>query len=397
MDLSVTRAIADGRQPLESPPLLAGALHVRPDLEPFIDALCTLGVDPEDILLTGPPYSFDEDTAARLEQKGLMVDRPRQDLPALEAVNQAADRILAEVSTRLQETTRNFVILEDGGYFVPMLHSEHRMLIPRCSGAVEQTTNGIARTRSIESAAGLEIPVASIPDTWMKKTLEPPYIADAAVRNIQIALNESGKTVDALAVGLIGFGDIGEKVASALRTQRAQVRIADKSFVKSLAARIAGFETVNSVDQLVGSSNLLIGATGSVMDPPFSRKAFRAARSGTMFASVSSKQVEFDMKYLRDAAVEANHETFGVRYQLHGKDIFLLNNGHPVNFQSTFSLPLPMVDLVYAMMVTSFHGVCTDAIDPGVHCIVDEEEIAKSFLEKYYDWANHSQSGENSA
>ncbi len=363
---------------------IAGVLHVVPDILPFIGALQSVGIPAERIHLTGPPYSWDEDTAESLARMGVRLVIPEEG-DILSAMNGAGRRILRDVIGASEESEGRFVIIEDGGYLVPLAHREFAGFATYCIGAVEQTTNGILRDHDVDEDTGLQIPVISIPSCQIKRLVEPVFIGDAAVRNLQLVMNELGLVLQTSKVGIVGYGSIGRAVSLNLLERRITPVVRDIGFVKQLQARVEGCDTAWSTKELMTDCDVVIGATGTTGDPPIGRTELAASRDGLVLASVTSKQVEFDLDALREIGQLANQRDFWSEFKMPtGSRVYLLFDGQPINFQLTFSLPARVVDTIYSLMLDSVRVLTARSLPIGINdCVANEEEIAKNYFEEY--------------
>jgi len=320
--------------------------HLLSDVKDFLKALEVAGADKKRMFIIGIPYSSKEEVVAELKQK-YKVYAPTS-YPFDEYVEDALRKAL-EICKR---ESLSLLIIEDGGYAVPMIHERFRDYIGYCKGAVEQTTNGIWRDEELVLKRGLkfEFPLVSIPDCKLKREIEAPFIGKAVIRNIQILLSKIGQFIEGKKVGIVGYGTIGRKIADEAKNQKAIVSVSEINPVKSLIARLSGFDT-KSIPDLVKESDLIIGATGR---KSIGRAEILDLKNNAVLASASSKRVEIDIEELESLCIERNPTEIGTYYELaNGNKVLLLANGFPINFFSSESVPDRIIDVILTLMFSN--------------------------------------------
>src|ERR1043165_696145 len=102
------------------------------------------------VLVAKPyPYASRDYVTHELELLGVEVYRASRH----KGVSQHATEILSKLNAAADLQSRKILIIEDGGYFTPILHDiEFANVAMRCIGVVEQTTKGIRQDeRSIQT------------------------------------------------------------------------------------------------------------------------------------------------------------------------------------------------------------------------------------------------------
>jgi len=185
------------------------------------------------------------------------------------------------------------IVIEDGGYATPMIHEKFEKYTHYVKGTIEQTANGIWRDEDLIIRKGLKLqfPIISIPDCKLKQEIEPPFIGEAVIGNIQNLISEEGLFISGKKIGVIGYGNIGSRIAEEARNRKAIVSVSDISHVKLLTARRGGFET-KSLPKLVEESDIIIGATGRCS---IGREEVLLLKNGCILVNASSKRVEIDV------------------------------------------------------------------------------------------------------
>lgn len=319
------------------------ALHFLRDLVPFLDCLERLGLSPSRSAVFYKDYMYPhkDEVVSLLRQRGYNV----HSLHAL-------DQILSEFDGLLEPG--QLVVIEDGGYIVPKLHTTFKNLGKITLGAVEQTTRGIRNDRALGS---LLFPVISIPASELKRTFEPSHVARAAVNNLQRLLpsvNFSGK--QAL---VVGFGTIGEALALHLKEAlNMRVTVCDSDETRLLKATQSGFDVERLLEKAVAGKAFILGATGERV---IGVREILAMKHNVHLASVSSDQWEFAIEELATACSEKSDilsdesEKIGTKFKIRKtrNEINLLADGYPINFCRYESMPNEASDLIMSLVLLS--------------------------------------------
>lgn len=318
--------------------------HLLSDVKNFLKALEVAGAGKERMFIIGIPYSSKEEVVEELKQEY------RVYAPTSYPFNEHVEDALREALEICKRESLSLLIIEDGGYAVPIIHEGFKKSIGYCKGAVEQTTNGIWRDKDLVLKRGLkfEFPLVSIPDCKLKQEIEAHFIGKAVIRNIQILLSKIGKFIEGKRVGIVGSGTIGKEIAKEAKKQdTANVSVSEIDPVKKLAARIRGYDTKSTSD-LVKESDLIIGATGR---KSIGRLEILGLKNNAILASASSKRVEIDVGELENLSVTKEPIEIGTWYELvNGNKVLLLANGFPVNFFSSESVPDGIIDVILTLM-----------------------------------------------
>jgi adenosylhomocysteinase len=273
--------------------------------------------------------------------------------------------ILAEVTAHLTEvfalcesTGKRLLILENGGYAVPLIHEQFAHKAHLCAGAVEETKQGLWKDQKISTPL---FPILQTADTPIKK-IESAHIGEPVVMALSSILKKAGLGIQGKKIGVLGYGWIGSSVARVLKMRSSHVLVYDKDPIKNIEAYYQGCVHGNR-DTVLQESDIIIGATGQTS---VSGDDFLKLKSGVFLASASSKKVEFDINYLEQNSYQsAEAETHIKEFHLtHSKKIVhLLAKGEPINFLVE-SLPHEIMDLMMADMYLCLATICTSVLPP---------------------------------
>lgn len=320
-------------------------LHFLRDLLGLAEAFNMAGLAWADATFLHKAYSYPHLNRIRqhLELHGARV------LPLVEGAPLA--RVVDDVLARCEEQGKRLLIVEDGGYVVPLMHRELRTRVDLVQGAVEQTTKGIRADREV---GPLVFPLLSVAECDIKLRIESPMVAKSVIDNIQRLLPD--RSFVAKPAVVVGYGSIGQQLALQLRQAplSMEVGVFDLDPERRAEAAVNGFRTADTLAGLLGNTNdmLIIGATGNTT---IGRNELLAIGNNCVLVSASSDQREIGVgeleKLSRAKDVDMiDGEKIGDWYKLSANrnEILLLAEGYPINFWKSESLPNRISQVVLA-------------------------------------------------
>ncbi|WP_433358867.1 hypothetical protein [Streptosporangium sp. CA-115845] len=350
-------------------------VHHMTDFLMLVEAVQAMGVPPQAITVIdkGYRYPLTHRVDAHLSAEGITVWPWERTADAL-----------GDHAQRASALGRRGLLIDDGGYTLPVLLADRPELISQFVGLVEQTISGI--TKLEPWADHLPVPIFSVAESAVKATIESYGIADAAVRNVLALLPE--EKFEGQSALVIGFGRIGEQIAHVLRTRRMRVAVHDQRMVRLLAAHEHGFFTSRFLSQLLREHRplLIIGATG--------RTSLRGEHTAAIIrdcylVSTTSRDREFAVEELRrQSSHVADLGVLGTQLSLpSGVQVTVVGDGYPINFHHSQSLPNKYSDLILASLLV---GAATLAApEHGFargHNVAASDQVLEScgLLERYY-------------
>ncbi|MBB2749315.1 UNVERIFIED_ORG: S-adenosylhomocysteine hydrolase [Microbispora rosea subsp. rosea] len=291
---------------------------------------------------------------------------------------------LADHAQRAAAMGRSGLLIDDGGYTLPVLLTERSDLLPAYIGLVEQTISGITKLENWQRR--LPVPVFSVAESALKAAVESYGIADAAIRNVlRLLPDEKMEGQPAL---VVGFGRIGEQLAEVLRQRRMRVAVYDRRLVRLIAAHERGFLTGRCLTTLLRDHHpfLIVGSTG--------RTSLRGEHAGALtrdcyLVSTTSRDREFAVAELAGEATRVEDAgVLGTRLHLpSGAVATLVADGMPVNFHHAESLPNSYADLILASLIVGAATLATPghSFQPG-HNLAETDTVLEGcgLLERYY-------------
>lgn len=291
--------------------------HLLPDRPVFLDLLSRVA-NIEHVI--GIPYSTDP---AVLEWVGEHFTVSTPDLAALMSGTPVKAALEAVQSD-------NMLLFEIGGYGAGVVADVRAQHGARFLGVVEGTESGVARYR----ASGSQLfPIVAMPSSPVK-TAESAMVGPACLASANRILRAAGMTNESRNALVLGFGRVGRSVAAALRDQSLNVDVYDIDPAKRLDAIAHGFRVPGRA-QALSRADIIFAATGR---RSWSLDDAVVTKSGAIFVSCSSKDVEFSLAALCSelscsrpfseiTALETSHGTF-----------YFIYNGNPVNFSDGANL-----------------------------------------------------------
>jgi adenosylhomocysteinase len=360
-------------------------LHFLTDLLGFMEAFRQLGMSWEDAQFLYKPYlyRFRERIARQLENEKAGVNP---------LTPNSLETIIQRVVAASRSDGRKIIIVEDGGYIVPLIHQKFLGDLDLFQGAVEQTTKGI----NADIAAGpLKIPLLSVASARVKQEKESPEIALTVWDNVRRLLAWSHHDLRKPKVLIVGYGSIGKHLASHLRRVAPDsiIKIFDGDANKRKAAADDGFIVDDNIRNLIEREHglFVIGATGATS---IREEEILALENDSVLISASSDQNEIGRNALGYTSMNRKGEPLthpmtgekvGDVYKIteNRNEITLLAEGYPINFWNTESMPIKVSQVAMVPLFLSTVAIATraDEIDVGqpnsefVDALVEEEHI----------------------
>jgi adenosylhomocysteinase len=350
-------------------------IHHMTDFIPMVETLIALGADPATVTIIDKeyPYALTRRVDAHLrEALGLRVHR-----------YSAIEGGLGDHFERAAAARRRTLVLDDGGYVLPVVVTAFPERVQSIVGVVEQTMSGIVKLAGMD----VPVPVFSVAESRLKSLVEAYGIADASVRNILTLIPH--EKLEGQSAVVVGYGRIGRQVAAVLRSRRMRVGVFDSDLLALVAAHEEGFETRPELGQLLEHQRpvLVVGTAGrgSVRG-----EHLQAFHRDCYLVSTTSRDYEFSLSEFAAAAVDVRRRgRLGTVYALPtGVHMTVLGHGMPINFHYAESLPNKYVDVVLAAMILSGTAIAASAgtLSPGVDVAsVDRLLGSSALVHAYYE------------
>ncbi len=335
-------------------------LHFLNDLITLTEQFQFLGCDPKDMYFLVKTYDYPEkDKLVKyFKSKDCKVFVPKDSME--KTFNNMTAEILMECMKRSESENKKVIIVEDGGYFAPLIHTEKFVdIADKCYGAVEQTTKGYRRDSEIKNP---KFPIVSIATSKLKLFLEAQEVAATLEENIVNTLRKynSDRTLNKHKALILGFGTIGQKLAEALLNKSISISVYDTDPFKRLSAEVSNkFNVLENLHDL-SKFHIIIGVSGepSLKDAA----AFWGLGHNVILASGSSERLEFDVDALSAISKGISREEIFTKYTLkkENKVIRVLCDGEPINFALSEGIANSVIDPIYTEMFLAAISVVKD-------------------------------------
>lgn len=257
-------------------------------------------------------------------------------------------RLWSQVESHLAKHPyiESIIILDEGGRCVEKMPTD--LEARYCVTAIEQTRGGLY-SPAIQEAP---FPVTLVATSAVKQKLESDLIANVVLRKLEILICNRRIPSDAVC-GVVGNGAVGKAVVKYLINAGLRVFVYDINPHSFSEINSAKFNRVDSLEQLLISSEVIFGCTGKDV---FSQELniLDSIEDNKFFVSCSSEDREFysliqlsktKQKWLDDVVVTMANT----------KKITILNGGFPINFDyHPESVPRNSIDLTRALLLASF-------------------------------------------
>ncbi len=313
------------------------SVHVEAKTACLARALARGGAD---VALTGcNPLSTQDDVAAALASTGMKVFTIHGD---------NEEEYINHLKMALEFGPD--IVIDDGGDFAMLLHSELKDLSANIIGGCEETTTGVHRLEILEKEGKLLYPVVAVNDARCKHlfdnrfgTGQSVWTGIMATTNLVVA----GKTVV-----VAGFGMCGRGVALRAKGLGAKVIVTEIDPVKACEAIMEGYE-VMTMEQAAPLGDFFVTVTGC--KDVITRKHFELMKDGAVCSNAGHFDCEVSVKDLKEICTEANELRKNIiGYKLpNGNTICVIAEGRLVNLASGDGHPVEIMDMSFALQAQS--------------------------------------------
>jgi adenosylhomocysteinase len=336
---------------------VAISLHLEAKTAYMATVIRDLGAE---VAISGSnPLSTQDDVAAGLASLGVEVHSWYN--ATGEEYNGFLDKVL---------DTEPQLLIDDGGDLVAKLHSTRRELLPNIIGGAEETTTGIHRLRAMEADKKLAFPMVAVNDAYCKYLFDNRYgtgqsVWDGIMRTTNLVV--AGKTAVVL-----GYGWCGKGVALRAKGLGARVIVCEVDPIKSAEAWMDGFE-VMKLEQAAPRGDFFVTVTGC--SDVIRREHIEKLKHGAVLSNAGHFDVEINKTDLAALASSTDEVRRNIRrYRLaDGRDIYLLADGRLVNLAAGDGHPAEIMDMTFALQVSSLLYLNdTPKLPPKVYTVPEE-------------------------
>jgi S-adenosylhomocysteine hydrolase len=313
--------------------------HLLSTTGSLFQSLIKLGAKPSNIFILGKCYSTNSDVLQEMRSLGINVsggETPLRYGTFVLTIEEEVRKLWNEVyRLKKNSASKKMIIIDDGGKCLNSLPYKFRDDKWQVVG-IEQTTSGLNPLGLFDH---LLIEVAS---SAAKRQVESPIVAEAISKRICHA----AASINATSYGIVGYGNIGKAVSTALYQQGYKVSVFDKSDEPTSNAPNHIFRE-ESIRSLIDNAQFVLGCTGKDILPD-PNDTLRNMSGQKIFASCSSGDYEFEQLLLdeqlfidsrTDICDKIAHTLQDTELYYSRRDrsprIKILRGGFPVNFDGS--------------------------------------------------------------
>lgn len=375
--------------------------HQLGSIVPTTRALIRLGAEPRKMYWIDIPYTSNDVVQRELLALGIPADNfPRADYHLDMAYAPYQRRRVQELALRLRAniaTGEPLLVMDDGSYFLEAMSCfAGGFGSPRI---VEQTTRGIIKIfadASIRDCCESAV-VLNVAQSRPKKSIEGPLIGQAVCRSLTRAVERELPEGAATRCLVLGFGQIGRSVATALERDmgvpRSQIHVMDPVPEAQADAAREGYVVWDRWYRERRRFGLVVGCSGTTSFTPGDRVFLS---DGAILASASSGSAELSREgfieladthpaddiYVHDR--DDLHERSlhsEIRIRVVDRDVRFLNGGFPVNFDGSVNcVPPPLIQATHTLQV----GAALEAVRADGRGLIDVSEGLCGWIEERF-------------
>ncbi len=334
-DMPVLRLIRERfekEQPLKGV-RMSGCLHITTETANLAITLKAGGADL--VLCASNPLSTQDDVAAALISE--------YGIPTFAIKGEDEQVYYSHIHAALDHKPN--MTMDDGCDLVSTLHTNRTELIPNIIAGLEETTTGVIRLRSMESAGVLRFPVLAVNESDTKHMFDNRYgtgqsSLDAIIRATNILL--AGRTVV-----VIGYGWCGRGVASRAHGLGANVIVTEVDPTRALEAVMDGYRVMPMVEA-AAIGDIFISVTGDIN--VIDHAHLERMKDGALVANSGHFNDEINIPALEKLAVKKRRvRDFVDEYTYaDGRRVHLLAEGRLVNLSAAEGHPASVMDMSFA-------------------------------------------------
>ncbi len=242
------------------------------------------------------------------------------------------------------------IIIDDGGDFVNIIHTERPELLENLLGGCEETTTGIMRLKALESEGLLKLPMIAVNNAKCKHLFDNRYgtgqsVWDGIMRTTNLIV--AGKTVV-----VAGYGWCGRGVAAKAKGLGANVIVTEVDPVKAIEAHMDGF-AIMTMDEAAPLGDIFVTLTGC--NDVITKKHFEKMKTGVLLANAGHFDVEINKPDLLELSIDVFESRTNIMTYVmaDGRELNLLAEGRLVNLAAGDGHPAEIMDMSFAIQLQS--------------------------------------------
>ena len=272
------------------------------------------------------------------------------------------------------------LIIDDGGDFISLLHSDAEEYGNRLIGGCEETTTGIMRLRSMAKKHALKYPMININDASCKHFFDNRY--GTGQSTFDAIMHTTNLIVASKTVVVAGYGWCGRGIAMRARGLGADVIVTEIDPVKAIEAVMDGFRVMPMI-KAAEEGDVFITATGDI--DIITKKHLERMKDGVLLCNSGHFNVEVSIPDLEALSVGIFDRKPGIRgYRMKdGRVLNLLAEGKLVNLAAGNGHPAEIMDLSFSLQALCLEYLSKHAPKaPGLYPVPDaiNSKVAELYL-----------------
>lgn len=246
-------------------------------------------------------------------------------------------------------------------------------------GVSEETTTGVHRLYQMAKERKLLFPAINVNDSVTKSKFDNLYgcresLVDGIKRATDVML--AGK----VAV-VAGYGDVGKGCAQSLKGYGCRVIVTEIDPINALQAAMEGYE-VKKMDEAAKEGDIFVTTTGNC--DIIVEKHFRAMKDQAIVCNIGHFDNEIDIEWLNKFASRENIKPQYDKYNLDGKEIYVLAEARLINLGCATGHPSFVMSMSFTNQVLAQIDLWKKEHAIGVEVLPKklDEEVAKLHLKK---------------
>ncbi|MEL6347900.1 MAG: NAD(P)-dependent oxidoreductase [Myxococcota bacterium] len=271
------------------------------------------------------------------------------------------------------------LLVDVGANLIGTLIQRRPGQVSEIMGAVEVTKSGVDRIAALPS---VDFPIININDGRLKYAIENRRGVGEGLWHAVQAL--TGMHLSGRRVGVIGYGPVGQGVATFAKALGAVVEVVEVDAIRRLVARYDGYQTP-SLEECLGRAGMVVTCTGR--SRIVTAEMLQKSREGLVLINAGHGGDEIDIPNIKASAVAVDQVADHViRYRLEdGPTVVALGDGHPLNIVINAGSPEPVL-LHFALMGLTLEWLTLQSeMAPGMRIVdpVIEQKAAELALEAH--------------
>lgn len=303
--------------------------HIVPDCKEYLETInyiCPI------LKLIPKPKSINNETYNYVKNKYNILEVRR-------------DEILQNDELRkcIQNSNKDIIVFDIGGYFSKLIESDAEVA-KKIKFIIEDTENGYQKYENVKT----DIPILSVARSELKDN-EDNLVGESIIFSADILLRNMSERLEYKNCGVLGYGKIGESIASHLLQKGIKPIVYDKNAIKQIRAynRMCNISTK---EKIINSCDVIFLATGN---HSFDINDFRKVRNGSYIFSVTSSDDEIDSSYLEKEYSIEEIKPYIFKYSNQNNYFYLIQKGNAVNFVVHTPVTTDFIYLVMGEMIVA--------------------------------------------